>query len=96
MTRPLQIYLEEPEWQALQRFAQARGWTLSRAVRVALKALVEPPPEDPLLAASGMVDGLPRDLSMRVNEYLNLCYVAEPLSSYGPKRKRRPRKAVRR
>jgi hypothetical protein len=47
---------------------------------------------DPLFAASGMIDGLPRDGSERFDEYLQQTYVAEKPASYG----RRPRRAPRR
>jgi len=37
-----------------------------------LEALSRSRQDDPLLAASGMIDGLPTDLSERVDEYLLL------------------------
>ena len=59
MSRALQVYLEDPEFQALRAWADERGWSLSQAVRVALKALTQPRDTDPLLASSGLIDGLP-------------------------------------
>jgi hypothetical protein len=89
MSRALQVYLEDPEFEALRAWAGERGWTLSQAVRVALKALTRPRAEtDPLLAASGMVDGLPGDLSQRFDDYLTHTFVAEPPSRYVERKKR--------
>ena len=100
MSRALQVYLDDPEFETLRAWADARGWSLSQTVRVALKALTRPPtPEDPLLAASGMIEGLPADLSARFDEYLGLTFVAVAPAQYGartPKRRPRARKPVRR
>ena len=75
-------------------WADERGWTLSQAVRVAVKALTRPREEpDPLLAASGMISGLPADLSERFDDYLGLTFVAEPPSRYGVEPKKRGRRA---
>lgn len=99
MSRALQVYLEDSDFHALEAFADERGWSLSQAVRVALRALTRASgrPEDPLLAASGMIDGLPADLSQKFDQYLASTYVAEPTQPYGPKKRTpRSRKAVRR
>ncbi|MBI3186065.1 MAG: hypothetical protein HYZ28_28345 [Myxococcales bacterium] len=99
MTHALQVYLEDADFRALQSWAAERGWTLSQAVRTALKALTRSPRgEDPLLAGSGMIEGLPYDLSARFDDYLASTFVAEPITPYGPKRRRKPRsgKAVHR
>ena len=100
MSRALQVYLEDPEFEALRAWSKERGWTLSQSVRVAVKALTRARHEtDPLLAASGMVSGLPADLSARFDEYLDTTFVAQPPSKYGalpPKRRRRAGKPVRR
>lgn len=98
MSQALQIYLDDADSKALASWAKARGWTLSQTVRVALRALTRPgPQEDPLLAASGMIDGLPPDLSRQFDENLGLTYVAEPSLRYGhATRKPRARKTVRR
>ena len=94
MSRALQVYLEDPEFQALRAWAEERGWSLSQAVRVALKALTQPREEtDPLLASSGMIDGLPADLSQRFDDYLTHTFVAEPPSRYGVEPKKRVRRA---
>lgn len=100
MAHPLQVYLDDAEFRALDTWAKARGWSLSQAVRTAVKALTRTPEvEDPLLAASGMIEGLPADFSQRFDTYLNLTFMAaEPHAPYGspqPKR-RRPKKPVRR
>ena len=100
MSRALQVYLEDPEFEALRAWSKERGWTLSQSVRVAVKALTRTREEqDPLLAASGMVSGLPADLSERFDEHLALTFVAEPPNRYGsdpPKRRRRAAKPLRR
>lgn len=97
MNRALQVYLDDADFKALRAWAGARGWTLSQAARVALRALTRPEAlVDPLLSASGMIDGLPADLSARFDDYLTTTYVAEPRSSYGQTRRRRARKTVRR
>lgn len=94
MSHALQVYLEDPEFEALRSWAGERGWTLSQAVRVAVKALTRPRgEEDPLLAASGMVDGLPADLSERFDHYLGLTFVAEPPGRHGVATKKRGRRA---
>lgn len=102
MSTALQVFLDDADFLALRSWAKGRGWTLSQAVRVAVKALTRPPEDDdPLLAASGMIAGLPPDLSHRVDEYLSHSYVAEPIARYGTparkqKRKRNAAKPVRR
>lgn len=98
MSHPLQVYLDDADFSALEAWAEARGWSLSQAVRVALKALTRPAQdEDPLLAASGMVEGLPANLSQRFDECLNLTFAAEPPIRYGhAKRTRRAPKTIRR
>jgi hypothetical protein len=93
MTRPLQVYLEDTELRRLEAWANRRGWTKSQAVRAAVRALTRSPREDPLLGVSGMVEGLPPDLSEQFDRYLSETFVAEPRASY---RARRPRSTVRR
>ena len=94
--RALQVYLDDREYRALKRWAAQRGWTMSQAVRVALRALTRSQEKDPLLAGSGMVEGLPSDLSENFDRYLNLTYVAESPVTYAETRRRRTRKAIRR
>jgi hypothetical protein len=77
MTRPLQIYLDEHEFQALDAWARERGWTKSQAVRTAIRALTRARNEDPLLGACGIIEGLPEDLSRRIDDYLEESFVAE-------------------
>ena len=93
MSRPLQVYLEDAERKRLEAWVRRRGWTMSQAVRVALRALTQSAESDSLLAASGMVEGLPPDLSEQVDRYLNQTFVAEPRTRY---RSRRSGSAVRR
>jgi hypothetical protein len=93
MSRPLQVYLDEAERERLEAWVHRKGWTMSQAVRVALRALTRSVEADPLLSASGMVEGLPPDLSEQVDRYLTETFVAEPRTR---SRARRPRSAVRR
>lgn len=58
--------------------AKKRGWTKSQAVRVALRALTRAEERDPLLAASGMIQGLPSDLSANIDRALEESFVAIP------------------
>ena len=94
MSRALQVYLADPEFAALRAWSKERGWTLSQTVRVAVKALTRARDEpDPLLAASGMISGLPPDFSANVDDYLALTFVAEPPARYGVEVKKRRRRA---
>lgn len=100
MKRPLQVYFDDAELSRLETWAESHGWTKSQAVRAAVRALTSPPERDPLLELSGMVDGLPADLSERFDHYLNATFVAERPPSHGPQgstpKKRRARARVRR
>ena len=87
MSRPLQVHLDDAERKRLEAWVRRKGWTMSQAVRVALRALSRSPEEDPLLSASGMVEGLPPDLSEQVDRYLAETFVASPgrgIASAGP------------
>ena len=95
MTRPLQVFLAEADLERLEAWARGRGWTKSRAVRAAIRALTRPPAGDPLLDLSGDIDGLPEDASASFDRYLNETFVAEPPAPYRSRR-RRSRSAVRR
>ena len=77
MSKPFQVYLPDSDHERLNAWARERGWSKSRAVRAAIRALTRPAGEDPLLAASGMIEGLPQDLSVRVNQYLEESFVAQ-------------------
>jgi hypothetical protein len=90
MSRPLQVYLDDAEWEGLERWARAKGWTKSQAVRAAVRALTRPRDADAFLAASGMIEGLPADLSEQVDRYLSETFVAEQPSTYHPRRSARP------
>jgi hypothetical protein len=95
MSRPLQVYLDEADLDRLTRWARARKWTLSQTVRAAVRALTRDDDSEPLLRASGMIDGLPADLSARFDRYLEDTFVAEPQAPYRPG-PRRPAKRLRR
>lgn len=95
MSRPLQVYLDETELEKLDAWARRRGWTKSQAIRAAVRALTRSEQSDPLLAASGMIDGLPRDCSEQFDRYLTETFVAETPAQYR-KRRPRPRPPVRR
>jgi hypothetical protein len=84
MDKPLQVVLEDRDYRELSAWAEQRGWTKSQAVRVAIRALTRAREQDSLLAASGFIDGLPRDLSARFDRYLKDTYVVA-------KDRRRPR-----
>jgi hypothetical protein len=86
MSRPLQVYFEEAEMERLEAWARRRGWTKSQAVRVAVRALTRSADDDPLLRASGMVDGLPPDLSDQLDRHLVETFVAEPRPRYRARR----------
>ncbi len=88
MTRPLQIYLDDTDFKRLEEWAGKRGWSKSQAVRIALRALIHSPGEDPLLSASGMIDALPEDLSEHFDRYLQETYVAEKTPRYRKSRRR--------
>ena len=95
MSRPLQVYLDETDLKNLTRWARERKWTKSQAVRAAIRALTREDHGEPLLRASGMIDGLPADLSARFDRYLEDTFVAEPSAPYRAQ-PRRSAKAVRR
>lgn len=82
MTRPLQIYLDDSDFDRLEKWAGEHGWTKSQTVRFALRALTHTPEEDPLLSASGMIDGLPEDASVNHDLYLLEAYVSEKGTRY--------------
>ncbi len=87
MPKPLQVYLEAEDLKRLEKFAAERGWTKSQVVRTAVRALTRPPEKDPLLAMSGMIDGLPEDLSENFDRHLDETYVAERSPAYGRRRR---------
>jgi|SRR2546430_16409035 hypothetical protein len=95
MSRPLQVYLDEADLEKLAAWARRRGWTKSQAIRAAVRALTRPPEQDPLLAASGMIEGLPPDCSEQFDRYLTETFVAEKPAPYR-KGRRRSRTPVRR
>jgi hypothetical protein len=102
MTRPLQVYMDEDDLRRLESWAQRRGWTKSQAIRAAVRVLTRERASDPLLDASGMIEGLPADLATRLDHHLEQTFVASrPLkarqqSSSGNSRRRPARSRVRR
>lgn len=90
LMKPLQVYLEDDQLESLDRWSRARGWTKSQAVRVAIRALTRPRGEDPLLAASGMIDGLPEDLSEHFERHLKETFVAESSPAHGSRKRSKP------
>jgi hypothetical protein len=87
MSRPLQVYLDEADLERLEAWSKSRGWTKSQAIRAAVRALTRSRQEDPLLAASGMIDGLPRDCSEQFDRYLTETFVAEKRAPYRTRRR---------
>jgi hypothetical protein len=83
MSRPLQVYLDEEDLARLDAWSRERGWTKSQAVRAAVRGLIKPKGLDPLLDASGMIDGLPPNLSAQLDRYLNETYVIKAPPSRG-------------
>ncbi|TMA36356.1 MAG: hypothetical protein E6J79_13355 [Deltaproteobacteria bacterium] len=88
MRRPVQVYLDDADLTRLERWVQERGWTKSRAIRLAVRALTRPTTDDPILELSGMFDGLPPDLSEHFDHYLKETYVAEHEPTYRSRRAR--------
>jgi hypothetical protein len=95
MNRPLQVYLDERDLGRLTAWARGRGWTKSQAIRAAVRALTRSRDEDPLLAASAMLDALPPDCSEQFDRHLEETFVAEK-SARARGRTRRARPGVRR
>lgn len=95
MNRPLQVYLDEKDLKRLDAWAREHGWTKSQAVRAAIRALTATEEEDPLLAASGMIHGLPPDGSENFDRYLMETFVAERAAP-NRARRRRAKSSVRR
>lgn len=94
MTKPLQVYMDEADLQRLDIWSRQKGWTKSQAVRAAIRALTRPVDDDALLAASGMINGLPKDCSERIGRYLEETFIAEKKANRYRKT-RSPRKPVR-
>ena len=89
MARPLQVYIDDSELERLEAWSKQRGWTKSQAVRAALRALTRGPVRDPLLAASGMIAGLPPDLSANIDRAIEETFVATPAAQAKKPRTRR-------
>jgi len=76
---PLQVYLDARDRDRLEAWSKRRGWSKSDAIRAAIRALVraDDPDVDPLLGASGMIRGLPTDLSSSFDRYIAETFVAK-------------------
>ena len=92
MPKPLQVFVDEDELKRLDQWSKERGWTKSQAIRVALRALTGGVDDDPLLAASGMIHGLPKNLSTQVDRALQETFIASPTPT---KAKRQAKRRVR-
>ena len=90
MTRPVQVYLDAEDMAALEGWSRQRGWNKSQAIRAAVRALTRSQETDPLLAARGIIDGLPREMSAHFDRYLEETYVAKRPRSPRPARRRSP------
>ena len=75
MARPLQVLLEPADLDRLDTWSEERGFTKSQAVRLAIRALTRPHEGDPLLGASGMIDGLPADLAEHFDRHLEETFI---------------------
>jgi hypothetical protein len=95
MTRPLQVYLDDADFDRLETWARERGWTKSQAIRAAVRALTRRAAADPLLELSGDIDGLPADLSANFHRYLDETFVAESPAPYRVGRRRSAKSARR-
>jgi N-acyl-D-aspartate/D-glutamate deacylase len=93
--KPLQVYLDAADLARLEAWSRERGWTKSQTIRAAVRALTRAPAADGLAAMEGMVEGLPSDLSLQLDRYLDATFVAESSPQYGGARRGR-RRAVRR
>lgn len=82
--KPLQVMVPEDELERLEDWSRRRGWTKSQTIRFAIRALTG---DAGILGASGMIEGLPADLSARVDTYLADAQAVTP--------SRRPRRAKR-
>ncbi|HMI90642.1 MAG TPA: ribbon-helix-helix protein, CopG family [Polyangiales bacterium] len=92
MARPLQVYVDDADLERLEAWSKKRGWTKSQAVRAALRALTREDAGDPLLSASGMIAGLPPDLSTKIDRAIEETFIATPASQA---KKTRPRRGLR-
>ena len=70
--------MDEAELARLDAWSRQRGLTKSQAVRAALRATMRVDTDDPLLAMSGSIDGLPPDASANLDRYLQETFVARP------------------
>ena len=96
MTQPLQVYFEEADLRRLAAWSQGHGLTKSEAVRAAVRALIRPRDDDPLLSLSGFMLGLPADASGRFDHYLAETFVDQTTPRRRGRRRPRPAARIRR
>jgi hypothetical protein len=65
----------EDELVRLESWSQRRGWTKSQTIRFAIRAITS---DGGIMGASGMIEGLPEDLSENLHAYLAEAHVASP------------------
>jgi hypothetical protein len=73
--KPLQVLVAEDELERLERWSKGRGWTKSQTIRFAIRALTN---DKGIMSASGLIEGLPEDLSRSIDAYLAEAHVAVP------------------
>jgi hypothetical protein len=73
--KPLQVMVAEDELARLERWSHKRGWTKSQTIRFAIRAITGDPG---IMSASGMIEGLPGDLSENLHAYLAEAHVTSP------------------
>jgi hypothetical protein len=94
---PLQVYLDDRDRDQLEAWSRRRGWSKSDAIRAAIRALVRADDAniDSLLGASGMIRGLPPDVSASFDHYLAETYVAKKTIETGPPKAKRAKRSAR-
>jgi hypothetical protein len=71
--KPLQVLVAKDELDRLERWSKGRGWTKSQTIRFAIRALTN---DEGIMSASGLIEGLPEDLSRHLDAYLAEAHVA--------------------
>jgi hypothetical protein len=71
--KPLQVLVPEDELERLEKWSRRRGWSKSQTIRFAIRALTG---DKGIMSASGMIEGLPPDLSENVDSYLAEAHAA--------------------
>jgi hypothetical protein len=71
--KPLQVLVAEDELERLERWSKGRGWTKSQTIRFAIRALTN---DKGIMSASGLIEGLPEDMSQNIDAYLADAHVS--------------------